>query len=366
MSSTDEAGTAAQVAKRGKGPSASESITSVLLSTDKINISKADPMKVARFLDQSVGTVKKVVPLRDGTLKVVCTPEQAGVLKSVKTFYGNSLRVNHIQKKSVEHPKTIRGIVFGVSEEVSLTDLKENFRVEGGTEITGVFRLNTKSDNKETVVITFLGDELPKKVYYGYRAYRVKLYIPKPTRCYKCQTFGHIAAQCRGREKCSRCGENHKFENCTKKETPSCSNCKGSHSAAYQGCPAYKKAVVVTKVKTTEKLSYAQAVKRVDTPAVKQPTAVVENTTVKQPTVAGKAPSQSIVKEGDSSPQKVEPVALDLAIYNAIIIKIIRLTSHQDFKKLNLAKKMVGVSKLLNSVLKISIDEEEDDVISKK
>lgn len=43
-----------------------------------------------------------------------------------------------------------------------------------------------------------------------------------------------------------------------------CCNCGGDHTAAYGGCPARRKAVVVPQVRTAKNLSYAEAVKEVE------------------------------------------------------------------------------------------------------
>ncbi|XP_037536589.1 cyclin-H [Nematolebias whitei] len=36
-------------------------------------------------------------------------------------------------------------------------------------------------------------------------------YIPPPLRCYKCQRYGHIAAVCKGKQRCAKCGADHRL-----------------------------------------------------------------------------------------------------------------------------------------------------------
>ena len=67
-----------------------------------------------------------------------------------------------------------------------------------------------------SVMITFEEKELPDKVFIGFMCYDVKLYIPPPLRCYKCQRFGHVAAVCKGKMRCSKCGGEHEYEDCDK------------------------------------------------------------------------------------------------------------------------------------------------------
>ena len=42
-----------------------------------------------------------------------------------------------------------------------------------------------------------------------------------------------------------------------------CANCGGDHSAAYRGCLEFQRAAKIQQVKTTGKLSYAEAVLKV-------------------------------------------------------------------------------------------------------
>ena len=61
--------------------------------------------------------------------------------------------------------------------------------------------------------------------------------------CFNCQCFGHSAQNCKSKQKCVICGENHSHKGCPKKEAkqPKCANCSGTHVASYKGCPEYKK-----------------------------------------------------------------------------------------------------------------------------
>ncbi|CAF3640849.1 unnamed protein product [Rotaria sp. Silwood1] len=65
----------------------------------------------------------------------------------------------------------------------------------------------------------------------------------KPSQCYKCFKYGHVAKYCRSKNQlCSRCGEeNHKYDNCPKSDQhPNCCNCKGGHVATSTDCPKFK------------------------------------------------------------------------------------------------------------------------------
>ena len=60
--------------------------------------------------------------------------------------------------------------------------------------------------------------------------------------CFNCQCFGHSAQNCKSKQKCVICGENHSHKGCPKKEAkqPKCANCSAPHVTSYKGCPEYK------------------------------------------------------------------------------------------------------------------------------
>ena len=82
-------------------------------------------------------------------------------------------------------------------------------------------------------------------------------------RCFKCQRFGHLAAQCRGKLRCAKCGSEHEYGQCGDNTELKCCNCGGQHSVAYGGCVKQKEAKEVQKYKITHKVSYAEAIKNI-------------------------------------------------------------------------------------------------------
>ncbi len=64
-------------------------------------------------------------------------------------------------------------------------------------------------------------------------------------RCYHCQSFGHVAKNCRNPAVCCQCGSNHpNMHNCTM--PANCANCQSAHPADSKLCPVYS--AVVTKL----------------------------------------------------------------------------------------------------------------------
>lgn len=55
-----------------------------------------------------------------------------------------------------------------------------------------------------------------------------------------------------------------------------CCNCGGEHSAAYKGCEAHKRAVQVQSVRVKEKITYAEAVRKVETTTRPRPVSEIQ------------------------------------------------------------------------------------------
>lgn len=137
--------------------------------------------------------------------------------------------------------------------------------------IEKIERIKKGKDKIETMFlkVTFCQPELPEHLYIGYQRFVVKQYVQtNPWQCYKCQGFGHNAIHCRFKPRCLVCSKNHEYKDCphkgTKMENPVCPNCGGKHAANFGGCPAFKKAKKVEHVRSTQKISYRDALKTVN------------------------------------------------------------------------------------------------------
>lgn len=64
----------------------------------------------------------------------------------------------------------------------------------------------------------------------------------KPTQCFLCLKFNHVAKYCKTKEQtCAKCGENHRKDQCTVTDDQiKCVNCKGKHEATSQECTIYQ------------------------------------------------------------------------------------------------------------------------------
>ena len=90
------------------------------------------------------------------------------------------------------------------------------------------------------------------------------------TQCFNCQSFGHLAKNCRSKQKRLICGESHSYKGCPNREAKKakCANCLEPHVASYRGCPEYKKQAFRQHEVGNQK-SYAAAVSQNPLPQTK-------------------------------------------------------------------------------------------------
>lgn len=88
------------------------------------------------------------------------------------------------------------------------------------------------------------------RLYIGWQSCRIKDYNPL-VRCFKCQSYGHVAKYCKGKTNCSHCAEEHEFVQCPNKDKPpKCVNCAAAkkdpnHEMMSAKCPEYIRATKI-------------------------------------------------------------------------------------------------------------------------
>lgn len=128
-----------------------------------------------------------------------------------------------------------RGVIYllGQGNTVTPESLQADITCKG-RKIASARPIGTKGN---TVLVTFEGKILPKKVTYMCEVLNVREYRPRPLVCFRCHTIGHKMDVCpRSAARCGTCGSEHDaMETCSR--SPQCVNCSGAHLATSNDCP---------------------------------------------------------------------------------------------------------------------------------
>ena len=160
---------------------------------------------------------------------------------------------------SVVQPTAAKAVIYRVPPDLKDEDLLESLKPQ---KVNYIKRFKNKDSSfSTTVFLQFASPQLPADVRVGYLLFKVKSYIPKPLRCFNCNRVGHVASNCRGKQRFSTCGGEHVWKECSA-TVKKCPNCAGEHSASDKIFPRYTKESVVLKIKHTQNLTYAEACKQ--------------------------------------------------------------------------------------------------------
>ncbi|XP_049871793.1 uncharacterized protein LOC126370813 [Pectinophora gossypiella] len=224
-------------------------------------------LKFAQFLyKKSVQGIAKDGIRSAGRNRVVVQFVDA---KSANDFLDNSLLSENKYKAVIpSYHITRMGIVRNIPIDWTLEELVLALECPPGCRVVKARRLNRKSvkDGQtewvptQTVVLTFLSQTLPERVFCFYTSLPVGIYTLPTIQCNNCCRFGHIKSQCRSKPKCFRCTQPHPGESCTvPDEKISCLFCSGSHLATYANCPEHLRQKSIKLVMSEESIPYSEA-----------------------------------------------------------------------------------------------------------
>jgi len=198
----------------------------VLESKSDRQLKAFTPVFIHNCLETCIGSSKACSPLTNGNLIVNCCSVQ-----QIKTFLKCTKLTDGAVTVEVAasplQPLGARGVIYNVPLDISTEDILA-WLASQGVQSVKRFRFKSKDSpelqNAKSVFLQLNTSDLPGEVKLGYLFLRVKLYIPKPLRCYKCNRYGHVASHCRGKQRCSICGGEHKYNEC-RAAAPKCPNC---------------------------------------------------------------------------------------------------------------------------------------------
>ena len=279
--------------------------------------------------------ISQIKELAKGGLLVVGDSTQDAVIlqneTKMKTTLGKNVRISLPKAYQIIQKQNKCLAVKGVPTDITETDFKE-FVDLNKICYAKAERLKSKKDGRVLPIFQLeLSDPAEAEallsqylmcnvtgIVYKVEEFRQPVSVRQ---CFNCQCFGHSAQNCKSKQKCVICGENHSHKGSPKKEAkqPKCANCSGPHVASYKGCSEYKKQAFRQHVVNNQK-TYAAAVSQKSHPQPKAQTfqftselltKFVANvaTQIAQPQVCYPNPKQDMLDLKSSMCQKVSNVA---------------------------------------------------------
>ena len=250
---------------------AKELIVFIRAKAGKRNLLKLNQLQLSKLMTEAApGSFSHIHASGKECLKVYCenTAQKAKLLK-VEALGDIPVDVSEPQKgyhreavnQTIAPARLLRGVIKGVARDVSDEEIATETKVHKAIRIKKY--VNGRQENTSAVLLVFHEDviERPPHVFLGFFRIPVHEFHPTPTKCNVCQAYGHVGRSCRATTvRCAKCAGNHRADACTA-QLPKCANCGGPHPAAYQGCPKFKVAKIVTNLAAKQGLSYAEAVR---------------------------------------------------------------------------------------------------------
>lgn len=214
--------------------------------------------KVKREIAKIAGTVKRLQPLLGGkTLLIEIKNEnQVEPLLKLQLLAGKAVKVSVHQTMNKS-----KGIIACYDwTHMPIEELKEELKAFNISDVTAIKRKAEKGKMIDTgsFIVVFDSPQLPESIDAFYYPLKVRVYVPNPMRCFKCQKYGHFVDKCRLLKKlCGRCLYDEHEGEC--KNPHFCANCGEDHLSWSRKCPIFKQEFAIMRIKVTQKMSYFAA-----------------------------------------------------------------------------------------------------------
>lgn len=218
---------------------------------------KVSPIFIHKGIKSICGEPLNIIKLRDGTLLVKTKSiSQANQLLRGKMMFDMEIAVEENAKlNQTKGIVTCADLRYATEEEI-MEDLQD----QG---VASVEVMKRKKDGKlvttNSYILTFKSTGVPESVKVGFHHLSVRLFIPRPMRCYKCQFFGHSSKFCSREEVCSNCCQvGHTSKDCSGQTL--CRNCGSLEHASWSNkCKVFAAEQEITRIKVTENVSIREA-----------------------------------------------------------------------------------------------------------
>lgn len=247
-------------------PNQSDGCRFLIMKKKKVNdvdddsMKKVNPVMIARLL-RGVGEIESMRIIHDGGLLIKTTNyKTANKIFQIARVPGHEVDVQEYTKlnKSV-------GVIFDRSlAYASDDDILDELKKWNIKSIKRVEKTNAQGEKYSTgtFFLTFNTVNLPASVTVGYMNHKLTPYVPNPTRCFKCQQYGHVSASCKSDvEICVQCGDEKHTTPTEKCEKPmKCANCSSSdHNSMSRDCPVFAYRKKIEEIRVNERKSFYEA-----------------------------------------------------------------------------------------------------------
>lgn len=265
----------------------------VIKRQDGQDFYKISPFAIQKSLFGLIGELKQIKKIKNGLLVETVSPAQSNRLLQLKMMIDLQITVEpHVALNTSKGVIICKDLLNCTEQEIL-----EELTTKGVTDVKRIkTRINGQLQDSPSHILTFNTPKLPSSIKVAFHSLAVRPYVPAPLRCYRCQQFGHSAANCTKPQICI-CGKPlHEGKKC--EPDVICVNCKGTHNARSRDCPVYKTEVAIQQIKTREKITYFEAKKKViiQTPkniSYAQATEVPE----RKPTIENSINIEKLIKE---------------------------------------------------------------------
>lgn len=195
--------------------------------------------------------------------KIISKPPQVKITKanfkiqteSVDDFkkINEYLQENKIPAHSYElqDEKQLKIVIRGLPIDMEISEIW-SFLKSIGLNPIHISRLKHRSEKRHMPLVLVRLPRTPKsqEVFQitSISFYKVQIELLRRKKgapqCYRCLNFFHNSKHCTRPFRCVKCGGNHSFADCEKKDRtipPTCAHCGGMHTASYGGCPMQPK-----------------------------------------------------------------------------------------------------------------------------
>ena len=158
-----------------------------------------------------------------------------------KTFYPNKEQTKGLEGKGV--PTDIVDDEFKTFLDLNKIDFPkaERIKIKKDSRVLQIFHLEIENPTEAEALISENLTCQETGIIYKVKECRSPFLVQQ---YFNCQNFGHSTKNCRLKQKCLICGENHSHKTCTNREArkPKCASCKGPHVCILQRMSRIQKA----------------------------------------------------------------------------------------------------------------------------